>query len=456
MNIKRLISQLTLVIQDFSLLVISFYLGYLIRRHLPARSPLPPLMPIQLYLRYIPILLIWIITFYLEGLYTKHFTKSEELIRVAKSTTISSAFGALLFYTLNVTPSFSRLAFVISYIISILLIWAGRLATKSILYKANIYREKAIIWGNSRELEWLKRVLEKDTNCGIEVAFHLKDLSIEAINNYINTIKPRLLFIGGIPLDLIRKIEHTAWQNDMDIIINAFNHTLNPQELDVEEIFGYKGLRLKYNLLIPRNAVIKRIIDLLVSMILIILLSPLFILISVLVKITSKGPIFFTHKRLGVNGKPIKIYKFRTMYENSEEILHRLFECKPELRAEFEKYRKIVSIKDPRVTALGRFLRKSSLDELPQLFNVLKGEMSLVGPRPYLPEELPYLGEDKDIILSVKPGLTGLWQVSGRNQLTFEERVMLESYYVKNWNLFLDLVILVKTVFELFKSSGAY
>lgn len=456
MNVRRLLSQLTLGILDLSILVLSFYLGYLIRRHLPARSPLPPLMPIQLYLKYIPILLIWIITFYLDGLYTKHFTKSEELIRVAKNATISSAFGALLFYTLNVTPSFSRLAFVISYIISILLIWIGRIAAKSILYKAHIYREKAIFWGDSRELEWFKRVLEKDSNCGIEVALHAKEHSTEAINNHITTIKPRLLFIGGIPLDLIKQIEHIAWQNDLDIIINAFNHTLNPQELDVEEIFGFKGLRLKYNLLIPRNAVIKRIIDIIGSLMLIILLSPLFILISVIIRITSKGPIFYIHKRLGMNGKPIKIYKFRTMYENSNEILERLFESKPELKAEFEKYRKIVSIKDPRVTPIGRFLRKTSLDELPQLFNVLKGEMSLVGPRPYLPEELPYLGKEKDVILSVKPGLTGLWQVSGRNQLTFEERVMLESYYVKNWNIFLDLVIMVKTVFEIFRGSGAY
>ncbi len=456
MNIRRFFSTLILIFFDFTFLVISFYLGYLVRKHLPARSPLPPLMPIQLYFKYIPVFLIWVITFYFEGLYTKHFTKSEEFIKVAKGTTLASAFAGLLFYTLNVTPSFSRLAFLSAYIISIPLIWGVRIIIKSALYHLGFYREKAIFWGNSLELEWIKRVLEKDSNCGIYVAAHVKELNVEELKHNISFLRPRLLFIGGIPFDYIKSIETLLWQKNIDIIISAFNHTLNPQELDIDEIFGFKGIRLKYNLLIPRNAFIKRILDVLFSLILIILFLPLFLTIALLIKLTSRGPIFYVHERLGMGGKPIKIYKFRTMQENADKILKDFLAKNPEIELEFKKFRKIITVRDPRITGIGYFLRKTSLDELPQLFNVLKGDMSLVGPRPYLPEEIAFLGEEKDIILSVKPGLTGLWQVSGRNKLTFEERVMLESYYVKNWNLFLDLVILVRTIFEIFKGYGAY
>ncbi len=455
---QKIVVKVVLILLDFTLITLSFYTGYYIRMHLPGTTPvsLPPAIPIHLYAKYLFAFLIWIITFYYEGLYSKYFTKSEEFIKIAKGTTISSAFAALLFYSVRAEPSFSRLAFLISYILSIFLLWVGRIVAKRILFEINAYREKAIFWGSSTEIEWFKRTVEREKNSGIEVIAHVKNNDSREIEKIIIESKPGLLVIGGVPFPEIKKIEPLAWTYNVEILINAFNHTLNPQELEVVEFFGFKSLKLKYNLLIPQNASLKRTLDLIVTIPLMILLLPLLIFIGILIKLTSEGPIIYTQERLGRGGKTIKILKFRTMYKNSDEILKKLIQQNPALKEEYEKYRKIISIEDPRVTPIGRILRKTSFDELPQLFNILKGEMSLVGPRPYLPEEYIVIEDVKDIILSVKPGLTGLWQVSGRNTLTFEERVMLDLYYVKNWNIFLDIAIFIKTALEIFRGAGAY
>ena len=200
---------------------------------------------------------------------------------------------------------------------------------------------------------------------------------------------------------------------------------------------------------------IKRTFDLVVSSILVILLLPVFLIIALLVKFTSRGPIIFKQKRVGKGGKEIYIYKFRTMYEDAEERLNELLEKDPEARKEWEKYFKLKN--DPRVTPVGKFLRKYSLDELPQLFNVIEGTMSLVGPRPVKREELEkYYREYARFYMMVHPGITGLWQVSGRSNVGYENRVKLDTWYVLNWSLWLDLVILLKTPLVVLKKEGAY
>jgi undecaprenyl-phosphate galactose phosphotransferase len=203
------------------------------------------------------------------------------------------------------------------------------------------------------------------------------------------------------------------------------------------------------------NHSLKRVFDL----ILIVLSMPLILLviciISILIKLDSEGPVFFIQERLGKDGKIFKCLKFRTMYVNADEILETYLQGNSKAQEEWRKYKKLKN-HDPRVTKIGKFLRKSSLDELPQIFNVLKGDMSLVGPRPYLPRELPEMGKFKEIIFMTRPGITGLWQVSGRNKLTFEQRLKLDAWYVLNWSLWLDVVILLKTIKVVLKREGAY
>ncbi|QCX34860.1 sugar transferase [Caloramator sp. E03] len=196
---------------------------------------------------------------------------------------------------------------------------------------------------------------------------------------------------------------------------------------------------------------IKRILDIILSFVGIILCLPIFLVISIAIIIDSPGNPFFSHKRLGLNGKIIKVYKFRSMYKNAEEMLKKLT---PEQKKEFEENFKLKD--DPRITKVGAFLRKTSLDELPQLFNILIGNMTIVGPRPIVEKELEKYGIYAEKFLSAKPGLTGLWQVSGRSDTTYEERVMLDMEYIDNRSILNDIIIIFKTILVVFKKSGAY
>ena len=198
----------------------------------------------------------------------------------------------------------------------------------------------------------------------------------------------------------------------------------------------------------------KEVFDKVFAVFFIILTLPLFLVIAALVKLTSRGPVFYKQERLGYRGKPFRILKFRTMVVDAEKVLKDYLKRNPQLREEYEKYFKLK--KDPRITPLGRILRKTSLDELPQLFNILLGNMSVVGPRPIIQEEVAKYGENAGKLFSVKPGLTGLWQVSGRADLTYDERVKLDMEYIERQNFFLDLFIILKTVPVIFRGHGAY
>ena len=200
----------------------------------------------------------------------------------------------------------------------------------------------------------------------------------------------------------------------------------------------------------------KDFFDVFLSFFLILLSLPIFIFIVILVKFSSRGPIFYFHKRLGKNKKFFNCIKFRTMHPEAEDLLKNLLENNNEIKSEFEKNHKLKN--DPRITPIGLFLRKTSLDELPQLFNVLKMEMSLIGPRPIVAEEEIKYGKSINKVLSVKPGLTGLWQVSGRNNLSYERRVELDLLYVRDISFLMDLRITIRTFGVLFfpKDRGAY
>jgi len=194
----------------------------------------------------------------------------------------------------------------------------------------------------------------------------------------------------------------------------------------------------------------KRFFDFISSLIAIVVFSPLFLILGVMVKVDSPGPVFFGHTRLGKHGTKIKVYKFRTMVTNAEEILKNL---PADMKREFEENFKFEN--DPRITKLGAFLRKSSLDELPQLLNILIGNMSVVGPRPIVEKEIEKYGIYGDKLLSVKPGLTGNWQASGRSDTTYDERVQLDMQYIDKRNFWMDIKIIFKTVFVVLKKEGA-
>lgn len=197
--------------------------------------------------------------------------------------------------------------------------------------------------------------------------------------------------------------------------------------------------------------IIKRIFDILTCICGLIILSPIFLITAIAIKIKDpKGKVFYSHYRVGKDGAKIPVYKFRSMFSNSDELFKKFT---PAQKAEFEEFQKLKN--DPRVTKVGRIIRKTSIDELPQLVNVLKGEMSVVGPRPIIQKELDRYGEYRDAYLSVLPGLTGMWQAYGRNNLTFAERIKMDVYYVKERSMKLDLIILCQTVKTVLIGEGA-
>ncbi len=195
---------------------------------------------------------------------------------------------------------------------------------------------------------------------------------------------------------------------------------------------------------------IKRVIDVILASVALILLSPLFVIIAIAIKIDSKGPVFFAHKRIGKNGKIIKLYKFRSMVINAEELIKSFT---PEQMREYKENYKLTN--DPRITKVGKFLRKTSLDELPQLINIINGDLSIIGPRPVVADELEKYGVNKDKFLSVTPGLTGYWAANGRSNTTYEQRMKMELYYIDNLSLKMDIKVFFKTILSVLKKEGA-
>ncbi len=224
--------------------------------------------------------------------------------------------------------------------------------------------------------------------------------------------------------------------------------------VDTKDLGGVLGLEIRQRLLLPVPQALKRVIDLLITVIGGSVVFPLIVLIAVGIKLTSTGPIFFGHRRYGKAGKPFTAWKFRSMVSNADEVLTQKLSSNATLRQEWERHRKLKN--DPRVTPMGRFLRKTSLDELPQLWNVFRGEMSLVGPRPIVADEIAKYGEDFNFYKKAVPGITGLWQVSGRTDTGYEQRVRLDMYYVSNWSVWLDIHILARTLRTVLQARGAY
>lgn len=219
----------------------------------------------------------------------------------------------------------------------------------------------------------------------------------------------------------------------------------------IDNVYKTKGFaREKYEVKAKEYIKIKRVIDCILSIMALIILSPIYLIIALAVKIDSPGPIFFKHTRIGKNGKTIKIYKYRTMVTNAEELIKQFT---PEQMKEYKENFKLEN--DPRITKVGKFLRKTSLDELPQLLNIVKGELALIGPRPVVKDELEKYGENAEKFLSVTPGLTGNWTVSGRSNTTYEERMEMELWYVDNISFKTDIQIFFKTIVAVIKKEGA-
>jgi Undecaprenyl-phosphate galactose phosphotransferase WbaP len=224
--------------------------------------------------------------------------------------------------------------------------------------------------------------------------------------------------------------------------------------VEARDLNGMLGLGVHQRLLLPGPRLIKRTLDLLLAAIFGMVALPFVGIVALLIKLTSPGPVFYGQVRRGQGGALFMAWKFRSMFRNSSQLLQQCLDSDARLREEWRQTQKLRH--DPRITPLGRFLRRTSLDELPQLWNIARGQMSFIGPRPIVTEEIPRYGEAFALYGKVTPGLSGLWQVSGRNNLSYEQRVTLDLYYVRNWSIWLDLYILARTVKVVVLGDGAY
>ena len=290
--------------------------------------------------------------------------------------------------------------------------------------------EKFLLYGRFDEAEAIVR------DSGIQdVIITAPGLKKEGLQHLIEKIQPHVRNISFVP-DLIGTP-----------MAGVEAHLLFNEELLM--------LSLKNNLASRWNRFVKRVFDLVVGCILSVFIVPILLVLAILIRMDSKGPAFYNASRIGADGKTFKCYKLRSMYMNSDEILRDFLEKNPAAKQEWTEFQKLRDY-DPRVTKIGEYIRKYSLDELPQIFNVIKGDMSLVGPRPYLPREKEQMGRYLPVICMTTPGITGLWQVSGRNDISFDGRLRLDSWYVHNWSLWYDIAILFRTIDVVFGRKGAY
>ena len=281
---------------------------------------------------------------------------------------------------------------------------------------------------------------------------HNTSLGPELVKNY----KIRMAIVAMQNIDTARLkylLSYSVSAFRYSVLVPEFFNITNIW-MSVRDFGGILGFVTSHRLKMFWTLAIKRFMDLSIVIIGGLLILPLLLILALIIRISSPGPIIYKHSRIGKNGKCFTAYKFRTMYYDADKRLMEMLESNSEIKKEWESNYKIRN--DPRITKIGKFIRRTSFDEFPQLINILKGEMSLVGPRPIIEAEIKKYGEDFNRIFSVKPGLTGLWQVSGRSDTDYNERVSYDSYYLQSWSVWLDLWVLLKTFTVVLKGKGAY
>ena len=365
----------------------------------------------------------------------------------------------------------SRLWWVLVWILAVAMVVWGRVITRWMLKQMGLWTRPTIIIGHGENALEAAIALESEPRMGFEVAGYvdveessprLKQKNQTLLNLHqleVLADQPGIQWVIALEHSQAEQREHwlrtlTQW-GATDISVIPAMRGVPLYGTDMSHFFSHEValLRVRNNLRRWPARLTKRLFDTLVAALLLLVLSPMMLLIALLLKLEG-GSVLFAHQRIGKNGRKFDCYKFRSMVPNAEQQLQNLLQHNAHLKAEWDKEHKLKD--DPRISRMGDFLRRTSLDELPQLFNVLKSEMSLVGPRPIVQDELQKYGLEKSYYLMVRPGMTGLWQVSGRNDVDYETRVYLDAWYVKNWSLWYDLAILFKTIKVVFGRNGAY
>ena len=423
------------------------------------------------YISLLPVVAIFILTYASWGLYPGvGLAPAEELRRIVHSTTLIYLVLGSATFLFKEGDTYSRGVFALAWFFSIVLVPLNRAILRHLCAKKYWWGVPVIILGAGETGKAIVRILKEQPGLGLKPVAILDDDSnklgsicgvpimggIDEAPSLAREMGIRYAVIAmpGVPRERLLSIleSHTRVFTRIILIPDLFG--FSSLWVNARDLGGLLGLEVRQNLLLPIPRMLKRAVDISASLFGGLLTLPILLLIAALVKLDSPGPILYGHTRIGQGGKRFKAWKFRSMVKDADKVLGEYLNNRPELKAEWEANQKLKD--DPRVTRVGRWLRKLSLDELPQLWNVLKGEMSLVGPRPVVREELARYGKRGVLYLKVKPGMTGLWQVSGRSDTSYAERVEMDAYYVRNWSIWLDLYILARTVWVVLFGRGAF
>jgi len=423
------------------------------------------------FVTYWPYLPAFLILLYLLHMYPGvNISQQEELRRFAIASFMGHGGIILSLYIQNHKLDIYSSAFVLSCILSVPIFLMGRSAIRKIFIKAKYWGIPVVVLGAGVTGKMLvDRLLDKssigyrpvvmlDDNAELQGEYRgipvLKGLELSIPLAKECNFETALVAMPGVGRERLSVIIADYVRNFRSYFLVPDYFGVTNLWMSVRDIDGILTVQTEQQLLLSHNIVLKRIFDIVLSFLGGLVSLPLCIFIAILIKLDSPGPVIYVHNRRGKGGRLIKVYKFRTMYQNSKEMLEKILRENPELQNEWQINFKLKN--DPRITPIGRFLRKTSLDELPQLWNVFKGDMSLIGPRPIIDDEIKKYGDNYLLLASVKPGLSGLWQISGRSETDYEERVAMDIYYIQSWSLWLDLYILFKTFAAVIKGKGAY
>ncbi|WP_294913802.1 exopolysaccharide biosynthesis polyprenyl glycosylphosphotransferase [Sulfuricurvum sp. UBA5598] len=436
---KEPVSRLTLVLADgiglFFSIILAFFTRQLLEPYFDLSAPANVLYYLQFWLVYV----VTFVTFYFLGIYRKRYDFWQELERIIKGLFLSAVVILSVLAMTKQAEDYSRFILIAIFVYAAMIIPLQKNGVKRVLFQMKLWQKEAKLIGRD--------------------PFFSKHVFTNPYLGYVRSKRDhaKTLFVSSShSKDQIEKILHDALLNHQEVIFIPAVKNFDFSDAHIIHLFNARAnlILVENNLLDSINRTIKTIIDYALAMLLLPILLLGIGIISFLIKREDGGSVFFKQIRLGEGSKEFYCYKFRSMKENGEPLLATYLQEHPEEITNYETYHKYEN--DPRITKIGSFLRKTSLDELPQIFNVLKGEMSLIGPRPYMGDEKIKIGDKADMILSVKPGITGLWQVSGRSDIDFQSRVEIDVWYVRNWSIWNDIVILIKTVQVVLLRKGSY
>jgi Undecaprenyl-phosphate galactose phosphotransferase WbaP len=453
---------LTLGISDLICLLVSFWLALWIRSLLGAE------LTLSLYYRLLAFIPLFLIFYTFRGLYQPiGLGVVEEFRRLTISTSLLFVVLTAASFWLHGEYVYSRLTFLVMWGAGIMFVPFGRKVARSWMIRFNLWGEPVAVIGPHSETAHIVNYLNQHPRVGrkpvviydnqqetLQVGNSIQKCLLIDAAKYCRKNRIRSALFVYQDLNELGKIRD-SYRDIFErvLLVSRDENAYQLSGVSVEEFGDVVSLEIHQPLLNHRSQFEKRLIDIVGSSFALIVLSPLLLILALFIKLSSKGSILYNQQRIGRNGRVFTMLKFRSMYTNADQILKTVLEKDPALRREWNCYQKLHH--DPRVTPIGRFMRRFSLDELPQFWNVLIGEMSLVGPRPMMVNQRELYGPRFENYVRVVPGITGMWQVNGRNRTSFKQRAEMDERYVMNWSLWLDIYILIRTVWVLITSDGA-